>query len=473
MKYIVTIEFWKQLINQIIENNIISPIEISFINHRNIWYLKNFQIMPQNHNNNYKEGRLYFFNSLEQLLKFQYNQNDTLNLIYLLVYINIKKYNVYHRLVLFNGELTDLIELDLSKIINPIEILKHTGKNNLTLMKYRFAPKINLPKIYQTKCLILGTGTLGCNIARNLLSWGIETITFVDNGVVSHSNLLRQSLFQFQDIGQSKSLVASKRIIEIYPPYESSIQGFNLTIPMPDHPDTNDHLNDQIDQLDFLISQHDLIFLGTDNRESRWLPTLVACYHNKPLINLAVGFDNWVVMRHPLVSNSENNSNGQGLSDGLTVDQIGCYFCTSVEGVVNSIKDRQLDERCTVTRGGTSSIASAVAVELAIGLLNHPNGFEAISEINCQTIANSTMVVKCPPQQIRGSVNLLSSKHGLVRRNPQCCACSEKIINYYIDPTIRYKFLENVCQDSQILKKITCLDQFELSSSCDNLLELD
>ena len=45
----------------------------------------------------------------------------------------------------------------------------------------------------------LGAGTLGCNIARCLLGWGVEHITFVDNGRVSFSNPVRQPLFEFSD----------------------------------------------------------------------------------------------------------------------------------------------------------------------------------------------------------------------------------------------------------------------------------
>uniref|UniRef100_A0A1I7XKJ9 E2 ubiquitin-conjugating enzyme n=1 Tax=Heterorhabditis bacteriophora TaxID=37862 RepID=A0A1I7XKJ9_HETBA len=39
--------------------------------------------------------------------------------------------------------------------------------------------------------LILGSGTLGCNIARCLMGWGVRKITFVDNSTVSYSNPIR------------------------------------------------------------------------------------------------------------------------------------------------------------------------------------------------------------------------------------------------------------------------------------------
>ena len=45
----------------------------------------------------------------------------------------------------------------------------------------------------------IGSGTLGCNVARALLGWGVRRVTFLDNGAVSFSNPVRQSLFAFED----------------------------------------------------------------------------------------------------------------------------------------------------------------------------------------------------------------------------------------------------------------------------------
>lgn len=53
-----------------------------------------------------------------------------------------------------------------------------------------------------------------------------------------------------------------------------------MSIPMPGHTaNIDDHQN--IDTLSKLIEDHNVIFLLTDSRESRWLPTLLSTLHNK------------------------------------------------------------------------------------------------------------------------------------------------------------------------------------------------
>ena len=57
-----------------------------------------------------------------------------------------------------------------------------------------------------------------------------------------------------------------------------------ISIPMPGHPVSDNEAASMLDdcrRLDDLINSHDAVFLLTDTRESRWLPTLLCANTNK------------------------------------------------------------------------------------------------------------------------------------------------------------------------------------------------
>ncbi|KAL8733175.1 MAG: hypothetical protein Q9181_003688 [Wetmoreana brouardii] len=218
-----------------------------------------------------------------------------------------------------NGKINSKIA-NLGEYMNPQRLADQAVDLNLKLIKWRISPGLNLDIVKNTKCLLLGAGTLGSYVARNLLGWGVRKITFVDNGSVSFSNPVRQPLFNFQDClggGARKAHRAAEALKEIYPGADT--EGHVISVPMAGHP----ILNEAIVQKDYetltrLIHEHDAIFLLMDTRESRWLPTVVGKATSKIVMNAALGFDNFVVMRH-------------GMEDSAQPQQgLGCYFCSDV-----------------------------------------------------------------------------------------------------------------------------------------------
>lgn len=153
---------------------------------------------------------------------------------------------------------------------------------NLKLMKWQLLPELELDLVKYSKCLLLGAGTLGCVVARNLMAWGVRHITFVDYGKVSYSNPVRQFLYKFSDCGGHKAEVAASSLKEIFPGIVS--EGIVMSIPMPGHPVGESLLEEtqkNVMRLSQLIDEHDVTFLLMDSRESRWLPTMMGAAKGK------------------------------------------------------------------------------------------------------------------------------------------------------------------------------------------------
>ncbi|RCH91641.1 Autophagy-protein 7 (Autophagy-E1-like activating enzyme atg7), partial [Rhizopus stolonifer] len=326
---------------------------------------------------------------------------------------------------------------DLGPLMDPSRLADTAIDLNLKLMRWRLLPELDLDRIKQTKCLLLGAGTLGCYVARCLMGWGVRHITFVDNGKVSFSNPVRQPLYQFKDTlnGTLKAHAAAEHLKTIQPTIVS--KGYTFSIPMPGHDhSTLDAVQKDLNQLEDLIKEHDVIFLLTDSRESRWLPTLLGTRHNKCVINSALGFDSYLVMRH-----------------GTPVNQIGCYFCNDIVAPSDSLTDRTLDQQCTVTRPGLAAIAGALAVELMVSLIQHPKGIHAPADT--ATVSSPSSILGLLPHQIRGFLGQFNNMLIIGQSYDKCTACSPKILDAYEKDSVH--FLKCVLKDPMVLENITGL----------------
>lgn len=307
---------------------------------------------------------------------------------------------------------------------------------NLKLMKWRVAPDLDLDIIKNQKVLLLGAGTLGSYVSRALMGWGVREINFVDNGRVSYSNPVRQPLFTFSDcfgdsnMGHYKATRASQVLKEIFPGVSS--KGYNMEVPMIGHPvsgASESEAEQNFVQLQTLFEQHDVIFLLMDSRESRWLPTVMGVAMNKVVINAALGFDSYLVLRHSPLD---------------MPDRLGCYYCNDVVAPTDSLSDRTLDQMCTVTRPGGALLASSLAVELLVSLLQHEDLHRAPH--NALTKFGET------PHQIRGFLHNFTQNKLSIPAYKHCSACSEIVVEMY--KTGQWQFVRNCLNSTEYLEDV-------------------
>ncbi|KAK1926403.1 hypothetical protein DB88DRAFT_481686 [Papiliotrema laurentii] len=343
---------------------------------------------------------------------------------------------------------------DLGPMMDPARLADQAVDLNLKLMRWRIMPALQLDKIAATKCLLLGAGTLGCYVARALMGWGIRDITFVDSARVSYSNPVRQPLFDFEDClegGKPKAQCAADRLKKIFPGVNSAAHSF--LIPMPGHsvaPTATEQAKADVAKLEQLIADHDAVFLLMDSRESRWLPTVIAAAQNKIVINAALGFDSYLVMRHGAGPDTEGK-------------RLGCYYCNDIVAPADSLSDRTLDQMCTVTRPGIAPIASASAVELLVSLVQHPQGIHAPAETsNNPPPEDTSSPLGVVPHQLRGQLSQWKTLQIEGAAYDKCTGCSKIIVDAYKQQG--FDMLLQAFNETDYLERLTGLDELHKES---------
>lgn len=352
--------------------------------------------------------------------------------------------------------------VDLASSMDPVRLSTYAADLNLKLMRWRLLPTLDMDLLSKTKCLLLGAGTLGCQVARGLMAWGIRHITLLDYGRVAMSNPVRQSLYTFDDCGKPKADMAAENLRRIFPGVVA--RGVQLAIPMPGHGVTENEAPEVMKAcslLQELVDEHDVIFLLTDTRESRWLPTLLCASANKIAVNAALGFDTFLVMRHGAGPHMHElglkkevliaeNSMGHGTESEKT--RLGCYFCNDVVAPEDSTVNRTLDQQCTVTRPGVAPIAAALAVELTMSLLHHPSGVDAPADNSTSPIVQPLGIL---PHQIRGFAASFSQLLIVGNAFNKCTACSSYVVAEY--QRRGFDFLRQVFNHPTYLEDLTGL----------------
>ena len=136
-------------------------------------------------------------------------------------------------------------------------------------------PEIKLEgqeKLRSAKVLVIGAGGLGCPVLQYLAAAGVGTLGIVDGDKVEISNLQRQVLYTADNIGQSKAIVAERKLRALNPHIN--------THTYPVFIDSKNALE--------LMRTYDIIVDGSDNFATRYLINDACIILDKPMVSGAI-----------------------------------------------------------------------------------------------------------------------------------------------------------------------------------------
>lgn len=127
-----------------------------------------------------------------------------------------------------------------------------------------------LKKLSELKYFIVGSGAIGCELLKNLAMIGVKNIHITDPDHIEVSNLSRQFLFRNENVGSSKSDVASYRI-----------KKYNNNINITSYKEKLSSENQKF--VDKLLPNIDIVFNALDNLNARLYVDQQAIKFTKPL----------------------------------------------------------------------------------------------------------------------------------------------------------------------------------------------
>ncbi len=139
-------------------------------------------------------------------------------------------------------------------------------------MKLDFIATNGQHKLHRAKILVIGAGGLGCPCLTALSASGIGNIGIADGDIVGTTNLSRQTLFNYEDVGKYKTTAAIQSLISrnpylLYHEHKFFVNEENILS---------------------LIEPYDLIIDATDNFHTRYLINDACVVKGKPLVYGAI-----------------------------------------------------------------------------------------------------------------------------------------------------------------------------------------
>uniref|UniRef100_A0A914RF57 Uncharacterized protein n=1 Tax=Parascaris equorum TaxID=6256 RepID=A0A914RF57_PAREQ len=284
---------------------------------------------------------------------------------------------------LFNEEPMDFI-------VGLFRLVDEGVRLNLSLIRWRLVPEIDLQRFSNLRCLILGSGTLGCNIPMPGHTVAVQGTKKTEFGTVIET--LSLSIYYLHLIAASIAVVK-----------------FAVTLSV-----NND--NNKRRQRE-----------GHGRKAREFDKRQFTIFKSQLAISVAMGFDSYVVIRHGVTCfDGESEANSAQTSDKLLIagSELGCYFCSD---------SQYLECLCLegkVSRAGVSMAAAGMSVELLASVLQHPK--QGLAPARIGEVDDTASVLGAAPHQIRA---FISRFHQVC--NPVQRSWLEKVLAFSFLPTLQ------------------------------------
>ncbi len=222
-------------------------------------------------------------------------------------------------------------------------------------------------KLCDANILLVGLGGIGSSTIQYLAGAGVGNIGIVDHDTVALSNLQRQTIYNYNDIGKKKVEVVSRFVRDLN--NNVKIEKYDFFI---DNPESAE-----------VISKYDLILDGTDNVASRIEINKACIKYEKPLI--FGGVSGW-----------------EGTISFLLKDGAPCYEC-----IFPNIEESTNELNCNsegVLGATTALVGSYMAAETIKYVCNTGN-----------ILTNKLLIIDC----LNGCFEVFSAE-----KNVKCLACN-------------------------------------------------
>lgn len=127
-------------------------------------------------------------------------------------------------------------------------------------------------RLKKSRVLVIGMGGLGCPVSLNLAAAGVGYLRLVDGDRLEASNLHRQTLYGYQDIGSYKSLLAKRRLEELHP--FTKIDAITERF-------TQDNARELLKDIDFVVD-------GSDNFATKYLLNDICVAEGRPFLSASI-----------------------------------------------------------------------------------------------------------------------------------------------------------------------------------------